>query len=616
MADTFTPRLNLDKVEVGASTDTWGQKLNANSDILDNTAFVTTTTVALTSANVTLTAAQALCGRLLFTGALTANVTVSLPVASIGSYVLDNQTSGAFSVTVASVGAGANVTAPQGAREVVWHDGANVRRSDDYRDAALAQWAGTTSVALAASNVVLSATQAQSRRLLFTGTLTANVIVSVPVASTGVYVVDNQTTGAFSVTVASVGAGAALAVPQGRRVLIVHDGTNVRPCDDGLVLLALSLTSAERLLALANVGALGYLDAQTLSSAQRLIALANAGAVGYLDAQTLTAPQQAQARANMGVVPTSRNRHLNAGFSICQDRALGATVAMSASGYVMDGVAVDVAGGGVLTCSQVAKTTPGGSPHRLRAAVTTADASIVAGDLYGVKLPIEGVDVADLMFGSASALSFVWRGVVNLPAGTYGLAFRNGAGDRSYVTTFTVAAGEAGTDKSLTVTVAGDTAGTWIKDASGVGIWVEITFAAGSTYQTATTGAWAAGDYRTTSAQTNAMASTSNVFEIADVGLYAGSVVPSWDYPRFDEEFRKCCRYFWTGTGSETLNVANNTVNLSLYTAFPAVMRASPSVTASSSTVSFITPVGVTCYANVIAISWGYTGTITANARL
>lgn len=47
MPDTFTPTLNLTKVEINGSTSTWGQKLNANCDKTDT--FATTTNATLAS---------------------------------------------------------------------------------------------------------------------------------------------------------------------------------------------------------------------------------------------------------------------------------------------------------------------------------------------------------------------------------------------------------------------------------------------------------------------------------------------------------------------------------------------------------------------------------------
>lgn len=278
--------------------------------------------------------------------------------------------------------------------------------------------------------------------------------------------------------------------------------------------------------------------------------ITNKPAAGFTGAQVVTALGYTPADAAKAITSTARNRHLNPAFQVCQDRAAGATVAITGYAYAFDGVAVFAGGGGALTCSQAIKSTPGGSPYRFRAAVTTADTAITAGDLYVLNFMVEGVDVADLLFGTPAARSFTWRGLVNLPAGTYGLSFRNGAGNRSYVTTFVVSSAQAGTDILVTATVPGDTSGTWISDASGVGIIARICLAASTSNQTGSLGLWQAGDALTTSAQTNSMASTSNVFEVADIGLYSGTELPQWEMPSVEDDLRRCRRYFEMGSAS------------------------------------------------------------------
>ena len=56
MADTFTPFLNLTKPDIGGDTDTWGQLLNNDMDLID--AGVKAASNSATAANTAATAAQ------------------------------------------------------------------------------------------------------------------------------------------------------------------------------------------------------------------------------------------------------------------------------------------------------------------------------------------------------------------------------------------------------------------------------------------------------------------------------------------------------------------------------------------------------------------------------
>jgi hypothetical protein len=95
-------------------------------------------------------------------------------------------------------------------------------------------------VSLTNVDVALSQSQAQNQRILFTGTLSGNVTVTIPlafgsstVAMGGVWIIDNQTTGAFNITVKTVASGSTgIVVTQGKTSTIVSDGTNVKFADD------------------------------------------------------------------------------------------------------------------------------------------------------------------------------------------------------------------------------------------------------------------------------------------------------------------------------------------------------------------------------------------------
>jgi hypothetical protein len=74
-------------------------------------------------------------------------------------------------------------------------------------------------------NVTLSATEALSRILVFTGVLASNATVTIPTASAR-YIVDNRTTGAYTLTI-KMATGTGVNVAQGYRAEVYCDAANV-----------------------------------------------------------------------------------------------------------------------------------------------------------------------------------------------------------------------------------------------------------------------------------------------------------------------------------------------------------------------------------------------------
>lgn len=300
--------------------------------------------------------------------------------------------------------------------------------------------------------------------------------------------------------------------------------------------------------------------------------------------------QQELASAGVGTAQ-SRNRLVNPAMQISQEN--GNTAGTTTGYYAADQWAkYHVSSAGTLTAQRVQSVTPNGSKDRFRVTITAADASLAAGEYLMVSQNIEGNEVADLMWGSASAVDIVVRFGFKGPQGTYAVAIGNSATNRSYVTLFTIGAPEDDTDTEVEVVIPGDTTGTWLKD-TGIGLTLNIVLAAGSTFQT-TADAWQAGNFLGTSGVSNGMGTISDVFEIFDVGVYAdpesAGVAPAWVAPNAAQEELKCLRYYYKilSTGSQSaglVGTGNSTTDI-FYSAlsFKVPMREAPTLQASAAT--------------------------------
>jgi hypothetical protein len=247
--------------------------------------------------------------------------------------------------------------------------------------------------------------------------------------------------------------------------------------------------------------------------------------------------------ANVSGFTGFKNRIINPGMVIDQRNA-GASITVNNTNlnYSVDrwwgtGKTSD----GVYTMQRSASTPPTGFSNFLRVTVTTADASIAAGDTYYMGTKIEGFNVADLSFGSANAqtitISFWARSSVT---GTFSGALLNGAENRSYP--FTFAINTANTWEYETITIVGDTTGTWATDNSA-GMVLALDLGSGSNFRAAA-GSWvAAGEYGATGAVT--LISTLNAtFDITGVQLERGSNATSFEFRDYGRELILCQRYY------------------------------------------------------------------------
>jgi len=255
-------------------------------------------------------------------------------------------------------------------------------------------------------------------------------------------------------------------------------------------------------------------------------------------------------------------------------------------------------------------TVPAGFVNSLKWTTTTADSSLSATQYCGIYQAIEGYNVADLGFGTANAspitLSFWVRSSLT---GTFGGSFRNSANNRSYPFTYTISS--ANTFEYKTVTVAGDTSGTWLTD-NGAGLKVFFGLGVGSTYS-GTAGAWASTNYLTATGAVSVIGTLNATFYITGVQLEAGTTASPFEYRQYGTELALCQRYYnmvanYTQNGSGVAPITNivfpSATDIRGIYNFPVQMRVAPSVVSSSGSLYFRIYTGSNFYANSIALDF------------
>lgn len=212
--------------------------------------------------------------------------------------------------------------------------------------------------------------------------------------------------------------------------------------------------------------------------------------------------------------------------------------------------------------------------------------SVGSGDFYVIGQPIEANNVTDLAWGTASAatvtLSFWVRSSLT---GTFGGVVKNYAGTRSYPFTYTISSANTWEQKS--VTIAGDTSGTWVMSGTGGSIYVQFGLGIGSTYA-GTAGSWSGSNYQGATGAVSVVGTNGATFYITGVQLEKGTTASSFDFRSYGTELALCLRYFQRNSNSSLYAAAYVSYSAGNYlftaTHLPTKMRATPTVDTTGTT--------------------------------
>jgi hypothetical protein len=246
----------------------------------------------------------------------------------------------------------------------------------------------------------------------------------------------------------------------------------------------------------------------------------------------------------------------------------------------------------VATISQDTDVPSGqGFSNSMKFLVTTVETALDADDALQIQYRMEGQNLQNLKYGTSNAesltLSF-W--VKSSVTGTYALTFKNSddGGTKLNVNTYSISS--ANTWEKKIITISGDTA-TNIDNTNGNKLEVLWALSAGSNYKGTSSSGWTSyGASKLFNGQTADIATTSSAnFYLTgvqlEVGEFDSTSIPSFPFESFDNNLRKCCRYFYNWVSQNTYSNITMGRMIGVKRArgvfqHPEIMRNNPSISA------------------------------------
>jgi hypothetical protein len=282
-----------------------------------------------------------------------------------------------------------------------------------------------------------------------------------------------------------------------------------------------------------------------------------------------------------------KNRIINGNMVIDQRNAGASVTIPSGATYVTDRWAGRASQASKFSMQQNAgAVTPPAGYINYVGATSLSAYTVGTSELFTIQQVIEGLNITDLGWGTASAqtvtLSF-W--VYSSLTGTFGGSLNNNGNTRSYPYSYTISS--ANTWTQISITIAGDTTGTWLT-TNGTGITVRFSLGVGATVS-GTAGSWATASYYSATGAVSVLGTNGATFYITGVQLEVGSSATGFEVVDYTTQLAMCQRYYSKSYNIETVpntstgvgasgGITQGTDRTTITNFFKAQMRTSPTV--------------------------------------
>jgi len=245
-----------------------------------------------------------------------------------------------------------------------------------------------------------------------------------------------------------------------------------------------------------------------------------------------------------------KNRIINGAMVVDQRNAGASVTPTSDDTYTVDRWQCGLSQSSKYSVQQQTSVVPTGYTYATKI-TSLSSYSLGASDYFTYSQKIEGFNIADFAWGTANAktitLSFQ---VYSSLTGTFGGAIHNSASNRSYPFIYTISS--ANTWTTISITIAGDTSGTWLAN-NGVGMWVRFGLGVGSTYS-GTSGSWSSNLYASATGATSVVGTNGATFYITGVQLEVGTSATPFERRLYNQELANCQRYYYRNTALDAFS--------------------------------------------------------------